>query len=161
MWFDSRAQDISHNQNRTSANSLIPNTQPTVSKPTNGSFQVYATSPSGTSFTSPFDKSVSVRFSATGQWTFWEKAGFHSAAGHPRYPRGDSSYPMPSMPTGSLVVLRGNGRYEFVGEETTINVLPNEHLSFVINDEVGQENGVGFEDNKGSISVTWNCQSCN
>lgn len=165
VWINSRAQvtslNDSQNQNRTSVNSRIPSVQPTPSKPTRGSFQVYATSPVGTPFISPFDKSASIHFSTSGQWTFFEGAGFHSAAGHPKYPRADPSYPLPFTTAGSLVVRRGNGNCEFVGEDRTINVAPNEQMMFLINDEVGQENGVGFEDNKGSLTVSWACQNCN
>ncbi len=63
-------------------------------------------------------------------------------------------------PNGSLIVRRGNGKYEFVGEKKVLILAPNENLLFIINESPSCVTSSGtkvscFTDNEGSLSITW------
>lgn len=123
-----------------------------------GCFTVDAASPTGTSFQNLSHQSVRVKFSAAGEWTYNPHVGFHSAMGHPNYPRATKNYKLPGSPEGSLILRRSNASFQYVGKEATIELNPMETVFFVCNDngcwgEVG-----GHYDNRGSISVLWALQ---
>jgi hypothetical protein len=147
-------------KNEPQVKSEMQNTPPPPPKPVRGTFQVYATSPEGTPFTNTFSKPILVEFQASGQWTFWNKIGLHSAAGHPNYPHAESGYPIPSRPPGCLVVQRATGHYEYFGEERAFRVEPNERVIFVMNEDLSQAHGAGFADNRGTLAIAWECQDC-
>jgi len=127
-----------------------------------GQFRVSASSFQGSPFTNPVNRPASIEFSAAGEWTFWPDQGFHSAAGNPGYPVASQSgadYKLPSAALGSLIVLRSNGTYEYVGVKRTIRLGALERVFFVMNDS--KIYSASYQDNKGALNVRWNCSDCN
>jgi hypothetical protein len=123
-----------------------------------GCFTVESASPKGTYFQNLSDQSVRVKFSAAGQWTYNPNVGFHSAAGHPNYPKGTENYKLPGFPEGSLIVRRANGSFQYIGTVSTIELNPMEVVSFVCNDDGTWGEVGGHGDNQGCISILWALQ---
>ncbi len=125
-------------------------------QPRSGILQVAANDLSGTPWTNLANNSVRVQFTASGQWTYNPGVGMHGAGGHPRYLNAGRGYRMTGRPEGALIARRGNGSYEFVGQQGVLTVAANEKISLTINDDEGGVQGAGFRDNQGVITVQWN-----
>ncbi len=109
----------------------------------------------GVPWANTFGNSVRVQFTASGQWTYNPGVGMHGAGGHPSYPNAGRGYRMPGRPEGGLIARRGNGSYEFVGQQAILNVAAGETISLTINDDEGGVQGAGFRDNQGAVTVQW------
>lgn len=123
-----------------------------------GCFSVEAASPKGTCFQNLSTQSLRVKFSAAGEWTYNPNFGFHSAAGHPNYPKATANYKLPDFPEGSLIVRRGNASFQNIGTEATIELNPMETVFFLCNDDGIWGEVAGHADNQGSVSVVWALQ---
>ncbi len=118
-----------------------------------GNFEVVADSPQGTEFKNTNQSRV-IQFNASGSWTYAPGEGWHSANGHPKHKLANSNYLLPGYPEGSLIVRRGDDRYEEIGTEKKLFLEPNEIVSFLINDA---SNSDFFKDNKGELKIDWHC----
>jgi hypothetical protein len=124
-------------------------------QPQSGTLQVPANSLPGVPWANTFGNSVRVQFTASGQWAYNPAVGMHGAGGHPRYSNAGRGYRMPGRPEGALIARRGNGSYEFVGQQAILTVAAGETISLTINDDEGGVQGAGFRDNQGAVTVQW------
>jgi hypothetical protein len=136
---------------------------PNSSSPQNnkGVFIIPSTSVEGTAFTNAESCPIEVNFHADGQWSYNPSKGLHTASGYPNAPRALPAYILPGVPEGSLVVRRGNGNYEYIGQDKTLHLQPREIIHFMINDDYQNNYGAGYADNEGKLSVEWNYSPCN
>jgi Matrixin len=122
-----------------------------------GSFDTYANSNQGTSFTNTSDEVLQYSFQARGTWTYNPTQGLHSAAGHPSYQKASSNYKMPNVPEGALIIRRlsSNGveKYEYAGKFITLTLSPGEKIWFVMNDSY--YGGDNYADNQGQVTVSY------
>jgi hypothetical protein len=124
-------------------------------QPQSGTLQVPANSLPGVPWANTSSNSVRVQLTASGQWTYNPGVGMHGAGGHPSYPNAGRGYRMPGRPEGALIARRGNGSYEFVGQQAILTVAAGETISLTINDDEGGVQGAGFRDNQGAVTVQW------
>ncbi|MGB5961355.1 MAG: hypothetical protein WBG73_11895 [Coleofasciculaceae cyanobacterium] len=117
-----------------------------------GTFCVEANSPDGREFKNP-NKCRVIQFNASGRWTYLPEVG-HSANGHPKQRYATDNYLLPRYPEGSLIVLRGNGVYEYVGIEKRLSLESNETVVFTINEGTNPDY---FKDNNGKLNIEWHC----
>jgi hypothetical protein len=119
-----------------------------------GNIEVVADSPRGKEFKNKNKSPVTYYFKASGSWTYAPGEGWHDANGHPKHKLANSNYLLPGYPEGSLIVRRGDGRYEEIGTEKKLSLESNETVFFLINDASNSEFS---KDNKGELKIDWHC----
>ena len=117
---------------------------------TEGSFQVNANAPLGTSFTVP-NGVTSCTFNATGNWL--NNGVTSNANGDPTFPRNVTLY-LQSAYFFSLIAKSTNG-YQFIGVSQVISVAAGQTFSFMTNEGVSTSDF--YYDNSGSLLVSYTC----
>ncbi|MDZ8029690.1 hypothetical protein [Nostoc sp. DedSLP04] len=113
----------------------------------------------GQAFANPQSSTRTFHFFATGKWTYNPNEGLNGPDGNNKYPRAGENYNLPGSPEGALIV-RQKGEYNLIGDSQTLTLDPNEKVYFTINDTGKSNNGDAFSDNKGNLTVEWNCEDC-
>ena len=127
--------------------------QKMTSEGNTGSFTVPANSETGVAFTSPSStKPLQCSFTASGLVDENGQNPYIGPAGLAGYYL--SAFRLPSAPMMAFIAKRSNDVYEFVGENATLQLAPNEQISFYQNDAAGSH-----FDNSGQFDVTYTCLS--
>jgi len=115
------------------------------------SFRVHADDSIGARTTSRGNTPITIEFFAHGRWNYNPgHSNDHGPTGVPLI--GTRSHRLPGARVGSLIVRRGDGRYEYVGRHRKFTLRPHEVLYFMINDEWRDH---AYWDNTGSVTVYW------
>jgi hypothetical protein len=120
-------------------------------------FKVDAKSHQGHRFQNTQPSTETYEFSASGRWTYKNTL--------PDQPHGPEGYPilatdnyyLPGYKEGALIVRRENGSYEFIGSRAELTLVSGETVFFIINDT---KDGWSYGDNEGTLTVEWNCRTC-
>ncbi len=120
------------------------------SPPKKNTIEVSATSPDGEIFINPYNFEATFEFTASADhpWQF-TKDWPHGPGG---VKEAHEEYKLPGAPKGSLIMRRGTGEYELIGEGAIVDLSPQEEVRFLMNDSKESKK---YRDNSGMVIVEW------
>ena len=120
------------------------------SPPKENTIEVSATSPDGEIFINPYNFAATFEFTAAADktWQFTDKFLLGPAGGG----EADGRYKLPDAPKGSLIMRRGTGEYQLIGEGQTVHLSPREEGRLLMNDA---KESKAYNDNSGEVVVEW------
>lgn len=122
-----------------------------------GSFKASAWWEKGATFTNSLECDLKVAFKASGEWTYAPHDVKQTAQGLKAAP---PDFLLPGAPIGGLIAKRGNNEKVFMGVEKELVLKKGETVSFLINDAINIIGGRTYEDNEGSLEITWKHEGC-
>jgi len=124
-----------------------------------GDFLVHAND-SGYDFRNETTSRQTYEFTADGRWTYNPSLELHGPNGRQDL-TATEGYNLPGFAEGALVVRREDRTYQFIGRHAALDLEPGESIVFTINDMINEDNpSLGYNDNEGTLKVTWNCRTC-
>lgn len=116
-----------------------------------GSMNLCAKNFDGVSFRNGANYPMKINFMTSGTWTYTHgKQPYCDADGSRNIAH--QAFRMPRWRAGSLIVRRGNGRYEFVGKNRMLTLAPYEQVRFLMNDTCKRRD---YADNGGTLTIDW------